>query len=148
MRLILLSFVALLFCACTTSESSRHQMVDSHLNPPPSGETVEVLLLGDKFQSTKGSKAYIYDANFYIVVAKEDVEYIESRIESHMARIRQGVSEAFAKASPQDLHDPDRTELKQAILNTCTKYLGKRLNGGDFVQSVIITDWKRFSSDL
>ena len=112
-------------------------------------EPVEVLLIGDKFQNTRqGSQAYLYDATIYIVVRRGDQSYIEAEIEANMARISEEVTEIFARAEPAQLNEPERLTLKRQILERCEKRFGEDPDGEAYVQDVVISNWKRFSSDL
>jgi flagellar basal body-associated protein FliL len=112
-------------------------------------EFVEVLLIGDKFQNTRqGAQAYLYDASVYVLVRRKNVAHVEAEIESQMARIRQDVTQIFAKAEPAHLNEPERQTLKRQILASCEERFGKEPGGEPYVEDVVISDWKRFSTDL
>jgi len=111
-------------------------------------ELVEVLLIGDKFQNTRqGAQAYLYDATIYVVVQQRHRSYIETEIEEQMARISQEVTEVFARAEPAQLNEPDRLTLKRQILDKCKERFGEE-DGEPYVRDVVISNWKRFSTDL
>ena len=112
-------------------------------------ELVEVLLIGDKFQNTRqGAQAYLYDATIYVVVQQRHQGYIETEIEDQMARISQEVTEVFARAEPAQLNEPDRLTLKRQILDKCKERFGDDADGEPYVRDVVISNWKRFSTDL
>lgn len=112
-------------------------------------EPVEVLLIGDKFQNTRqGAQAYLYDATIYIVVDQRHRSEIEIQIEEQMARISQEVTEVFARAEPAQLNEPDRLTLKRQILDKCQERFGDDADGEPYVDDVVISNWKRFSTDL
>ena len=112
-------------------------------------EEVEVLLIGDKFQNTRqGAQAYLYDATIYVVVQQRHRDTIEAEIEAQMARISQEVTEVFARAEPAQLNEPDRLTLKRQILDRCKKRFGDDADGEPYVRDVVISNWKRFSTDL
>lgn len=112
-------------------------------------DSVEVLLIGDKFQNTRqGAQAYLYDATIYVVVQKRDQGFIEGEIESNMARISEEITEIFARAEPAQLNEPDRLTLKRQIKERCEKRFGEDADGEPYVKDVVISNWKRFSSDL
>lgn len=112
-------------------------------------EPIEVLLIGDKFQNTRhGAQAYLYDATIYVVVQRRHESYIQTEIESNMARISQEVTEVFARAEPAQLNEPDRLTLKRQILEKCEKRFGEDADGEPYVSDVVISNWKRFSADL
>lgn len=112
-------------------------------------EEVEVLLIGDKFQNTRqGAQAYLYDATIYIVVQRRHQEHVEAEIEKNMARISQEVTEVFARAEPAQLNEPDRLTLKRQILEKVQKRFLNDAEGEPYVKGVVISNWKRFSSDL
>jgi len=112
-------------------------------------ELVEVLLIGDKFQNTRqGAQAYLYDATIYVVVQQRHRGYIETEIEDQMARISQEVTEVFARAEPAQLNEPDRLTLKRQILDKCKERFGEDADGEPYVRDVVISNWKRFSTDL
>ena len=112
-------------------------------------EQVEVLLVGDKFQNTRqGAQAYLYDATIYVLVQQRYRSYIEGEIEKKMHRISQEITEVFARAEPAQLNEPDRLTLKRQILEKCEKRFGDDADGEAYVQDVIISNWKRFSTDL
>ncbi|MBX2852207.1 MAG: hypothetical protein KTR15_10715 [Phycisphaeraceae bacterium] len=112
-------------------------------------ELVEVLLIGDKFQNTRqGAQAYLYDATVYVVVQERHRAIIETEIEDQMARISQEVTEVFARAEPAQLNEPDRLTLKRQILDRCEKRFGDDAEGEPYVRAVVISNWKRFSTDL
>ncbi|MGB1124758.1 MAG: flagellar basal body-associated FliL family protein [Phycisphaeraceae bacterium] len=110
---------------------------------------VEVLLIGDKFQNTRqGAQAYLYDATIYVEVQKRHETEIEMQIEEQMARISQEVTEVFARAEPAQLNEPDRLTLKRQILDKCKERFGDDADGDPYVRNVVISNWKRFSTDL
>lgn len=112
-------------------------------------ELVEVLLIGDKFQNTRqGAQAYLYDATIYVVVQKRHQGHVESRIEKEMGRISQEVTEVFARAEPAQLNEPDRLTLKRQIHEKCESRFGDDADGEPYVRDVVISNWKRFSTDL
>lgn len=112
-------------------------------------ELVEVLLIGDKFQNTRqGAQAYLYDATIYVVVQERHRAIIETEIEDQMARISQEVTEVFARAEPAQLNEPDRLTLKRQILDRCKKRFGDDADSEPYVRDVVISNWKRFSTDL
>ncbi|MGB0766205.1 MAG: flagellar basal body-associated FliL family protein [Phycisphaeraceae bacterium] len=112
-------------------------------------EPVEVLLIGDKFQNTRqGAQAYLYDATIYVVVQQRHRGTIEAEIEEQMARISQEVTEVFARAEPAQLNEPDRLTLKRQILEKVEKRFGEDADGEPYVKDVVISNWKRFSTDL
>jgi flagellar basal body-associated protein FliL len=112
-------------------------------------ELVEVLLIGDKFQNTRqGAQAYLYDATIYVVVQERHRGLIELEIEEQMARISQEVTEVFARAEPAQLNEPDRLTLKRQILDRCKKRFGDDADSEPYVRDVVISNWKRFSTDL
>jgi flagellar basal body-associated protein FliL len=112
-------------------------------------ELVEVLLIGDKFQNTRqGAQAYLYDATIYVVVQQRHRSMIETEIEEQMARISQEVTEVFARAEPAQLNEPDRLTLKRQILDRCQDRFGDDADGEPYVRDVVISNWKRFSTDL
>lgn len=111
-------------------------------------ELVEVLLIGDKFQNTRqGAQAYLYDATIYVVVQQRHRGYIETQIEEQMARISQEVTEVFARAEPAQLNEPDRLTLKRQILDKCESRFGDDADSEPYVRDVVISNWKRFSTD-
>lgn len=112
-------------------------------------ELVEVLLIGDKFQNTRqGAQAYLYDATIYVVVQQRHRTHIETTIEKEMGRISQEVTEVFARAEPAQLNEPDRLTLKRQILEKCESRFGDDADGEAYVRDVVISNWKRFSTDL
>lgn len=134
-------------------------------------EPVEVLLIGDKFQNTRqGAQAYLYDATIYVVVQRRHQEHIEAQIEANMARISEEITEVFSRAEPAQLNEPDRLTLKRQILKRCQDRFGRVYedfprvgdNKGEdakkkdygqnaedyYVRDVVISNWKRFSTDL
>lgn len=112
-------------------------------------ELVEVLLIGDKFQNTRqGAQAYLYDATIYVVVQERHRGIVETEIEDQMARISQEITEVFSRAEPAQLNEPDRLTLKRQILDRCKKRFGDDADGEPYVRDVVISNWKRFSTDL
>lgn len=112
-------------------------------------ELVEVLLIGDKFQNTRqGAQAYLYDATIYVVIQQRHRGTIEIEIEEQVARISQEVTEVFARAEPAQLNEPDRLTLKRQILDKCKNRFGDDADGEPYVRDVVISNWKRFSTDL
>ncbi|MFN3166319.1 MAG: flagellar basal body-associated FliL family protein [Phycisphaeraceae bacterium] len=112
-------------------------------------ELVEVLLIGDKFQNTRqGAQAYLYDATIYVVVRRQDQGNIEAEIEANMARISEEVTEIFARAEPAQLREPEKLTLKRQIKEKCEKRFGDDPEGEPLVKDIVISNWKRFSSDL
>lgn len=112
-------------------------------------ELVEVLLIGDKFQNTRqGAQAYLYDATIYVVIQQRHRSFVEAEIEDQMARISQEVTEVFARAEPAQLNEPDRLTLKRQILDKCKDRFGDDADGEPYVRDVVISNWKRFSTDL
>lgn len=112
-------------------------------------EQVEVLLVGDKFQNTRqGTQAYLYDATIYVLVQQRYRERIEEEIEKNIHRISQEVTEVFARAEPAQLNEPDRLTLKRQILDKCQGRFGDDPDGEPYVRSVVISNWKRFSTDM
>jgi len=112
-------------------------------------ELVEVLLIGDKFQNTRqGSQAYLYDATIYVLVKRKNQAQVEAVIESNMQRVRQDITQIFAKAEPAHLNEPERQTLKRHILAACKAHFGEDPEHEPYVSDVIISDWKRFSTDL
>jgi flagellar basal body-associated protein FliL len=112
-------------------------------------ELVEVLLIGDKFQNTRqGAQAYLYDATIYVVVQRKDQAYIEGEIEANMARISEEVTEIFARAEPAQLREPEKLTLKRQIKARCEKRFGDDAEGEPYVRDIVISNWKRFSTDL
>ena len=111
-------------------------------------ELVEVLLIGDKFQNTRqGAQAYLYDATIYVVIQQRHRAYVETEIEDQMARISQEATEVFARAEPAQLNEPDRLTLKRQILDKCKDRFGDDADGEPYVRDVVISNWKRFSTD-
>lgn len=111
-------------------------------------ELVEVLLIGDKFQNTRqGAQAYLYDATIYVVIQQRHRTHIEAEIEDQMARISQEITEVFSRAEPAQLNEPDRLTLKRQILDKCKERFGDE-DGEPYVRDVVISNWKRFSTDL
>lgn len=112
-------------------------------------ELVEVMLIADKFQNTRqGAQAYLYDASVYVLVRRKNQAHVEAEIEANMARIRQGITQVFAKAEPAHLNEPERQTLKRQILADCESRFGKEPGGEAYIVDVVISDWKRFSADL
>lgn len=111
-------------------------------------ELVEVLLIGDKFQNTRqGAQAYLYDATIYVVVQERHRAHVETEIEDQVARISQEVTEIFARAEPAQLNEPDRLTLKRQILDRCKERFGDDADTEPYVRDVVISNWKRFSTD-
>lgn len=112
-------------------------------------EQVEVLLVGDKFQNTRqGTQAYLYDATIYVLVQQRHREHIEAEIEKNIHRISQEVTEVFARAEPAQLNEPDRLTLKRQILDKCQGRFGDDADSEPYVRDVVISNWKRFSTDM
>lgn len=112
-------------------------------------DLVEVLLIGDKFQNTRqGAQAYLYDATIYVLVQQRDQGLIEDEIQKKMHRISQEITEIFARAEPAQLNEPDRLTLKRQIKERCEEHFGEDADGEPYVRDVIISNWKRFSTDL
>ncbi|MEO0476918.1 MAG: hypothetical protein AAF085_13250 [Planctomycetota bacterium] len=112
-------------------------------------QEVEVLLVGDKFQNTRqGAQAYLYDATIYVLVQQRHSDHIKQEIEKNIHRISQEVTEVFARAEPAQLNEPDRLTLKRQILDKCQKRFGDDADGEPYVRDVVISNWKRFSTDL
>lgn len=112
-------------------------------------EQVEVLLVGDKFQNTRqGAQAYLYDATFYVLVQQRHQDHVEAEIEKNIHRISQEVTEVFARAEPAQLNEPDRLTLKRQVLDRCQERFGDDADGEPYVRDVVISNWKRFSTDL
>ncbi len=110
---------------------------------------MEVLLIGDKFQNTRqGAQAYLYDAMIYVVIRKRDEAFIKDEITKQNARISEEITEIFARAEPAQLNEPDRLTLKRQIKERCEKRFGEDADGEPYVKDVVISNWKRFSSDL
>lgn len=111
-------------------------------------ELVEILLIGDKFQNTRqGAQAYLYDATLYVVIQERHRSHIEEQIEKQMARISAEMTEVFARAEPAQLNEPDRLTLKRQILDKCQKRFGDDADAEPYVRDVVISNWKRFSTD-
>lgn len=112
-------------------------------------ELVEVLLIGGKFQNTRqGAQSYLYDATIYVVVQERHRQFVEESIVKWDARISQEVTEVFARAEPAQLNEPDRLTLKRQILDKCERRFGDDADGEPYVRDVVISNWKRFSTDL
>lgn len=112
-------------------------------------EEVEVLLIGGKFQNTRqGAQSYLYDTMIYVLIQRRHQLYIEEQIASNESRISQEVTEVFARAEPAQLNEPDRLTLKRQILDRCKKRFGDDADGDPYVRDVVISNWKRFSTDL
>ncbi|MEM6258356.1 MAG: flagellar basal body-associated FliL family protein [Planctomycetota bacterium] len=112
-------------------------------------ELVEILLIGDKFQNTRqGAQAYLYDATIYVLVQQRHSAHVEAEIQEKMNRISQEITEIFARAEPAQLNEPDRLTLKRQILERCEKRFGDDADGEPYVRDVVISNWKRFSTDL
>ena len=112
-------------------------------------EPVEVLLIGDKFQNTRqGTQAYLYAATIYVLVKRKNQGYVEDQIEANMQRLRQDIVQIFARAEPAHLNEPERQTLKRHILAACEAHFGEDPEHEPYVTDVIISDWKRFSTDL
>ncbi|MEM1355191.1 MAG: hypothetical protein AAGC44_05965 [Planctomycetota bacterium] len=112
-------------------------------------ELVEVLLIADKFQNTRqGTQAYLYDATVYVLVKRKNQGRVETQIEESMHRIKQDIVQIFAKAEPAHLNEPERQTLKRHILAVCEQHFGYDSAHEPYVEAVIISDWKRFSTDL
>lgn len=122
---------------------------------------VELLLISDKFQNTRqGAQAYLYDATIYVVVREKNRGHMEGgggeddeggevgAIERLTARISEDVNQIFARAEPAQLNEPERQSLKRLIQAACDERFGKDADGDPYVVDVIISNWKRFSSDI
>lgn len=121
-------------------------------------ELVEVLLIADKFQNSRqGSQAYLYDTTIYVLVKRknhgtpEEIEAgegFDAMIEENLARIRSEVVGIFARAEPAHLNEPEHQTLRRQILERCQQRFGDDPDGEPYVQDVVISDWKRFSTDI
>ncbi len=112
-------------------------------------EEVELLLIGDKFQNTRqGAQAYLYDATIYVLVQRRHSAHVETEIEENMNRISQEITEIFSRAEPAQLNEPNRLTLKRQILDRCQERFGDDADSEPYVRDVVISNWKRFSTDL
>lgn len=112
-------------------------------------ELVEVLLIGGKFQNTRqGAQSYLYDTTISVLVQRRHQQYIDAEIVEHEKRISAEITEVFARAEPAQLNEPDRLTLKRQILEKCESRFGDDADGEPYVRDVVISNWKRFSTDL
>mgnify|MGYP000141462360 CR=1 FL=1 len=121
-------------------------------------ELVEVMLIADKFQNSRqGAQAYLYDTTIYVLVKRknhgtpEEIEAgegFDAKIAENLARIRSEVVGIFARAEPAHLNEPEHQTLRRQILERCQERFGEDAEGEPYVQDVVISDWKRFSTDI
>lgn len=112
-------------------------------------ELVEVLLIGDKFQNTRlGSQSFLYDTTIYVLVKRKNQAYVEERIESNINRLKEDITQIFARAEPAHLNEPELQTLKRHILAACEVHFKEDAEHDPYIEKVIISDWKRFSTDL
>lgn len=111
-------------------------------------ELVEILLIGGKFQNTRqGAQAYLYDATIYVVVQERHRVHVEAVIGEQEARISEEIVEVFARAEPAQLNEPGLLTLKRQILSKCKERFGEDADKELYVRDVVISNWKRFSTD-
>lgn len=121
-------------------------------------ELVEVLLIADKFQNSRqGSQSFLYDTTIYVLIKRknlgtdeqiENEEGFEARVADHVGRIRGEMVSIFARAEPAHLNEPERQTLRRQILEVVRKRFGEDPDGEPYIIDVVISDWKRYNSDI
>jgi len=134
-------------------------------DPDAEGERqVELMLVSGKFQNTQqGAQAFLYDVTIYVIVREKHRVHMEGltaedeggpvmgAVEINTARISEDISSIFARAQPSELNEPERQSLKRMIQAACNERFGTDPNSEDddaYVVDVIISNWKRFSTDI
>lgn len=121
-------------------------------------ELVEIMLIADKFQNSRqGAQSFLYDTSIYVLIKRkhmgtpEEIEAGEgfaATIALNVARVRSEVVGIFARAEPAHLMEPEHQTIRRQILEACQKRFGDDADGEPYVQDIVISDWKRFSTDM
>ena len=121
-------------------------------------ELVELMLIADKFQNSRqGAQSFLYDTSIYVLIKRkyrgtpEEIEAgggFEAKIDENLGRVRSEIVKIFAEAEPAHLNEPGHESIRGQILERCQERFGDDPEGEPYVQDVVISDWKRFSTDL
>lgn len=121
-------------------------------------EEVEIQLIAGKFQNSRqGAQSFLYDTTIYVLIKRknlgtpeeiENEEGFEARVADHLGRIRAEMVEIFARAEPAHLNEPGHQTLRRQILEVTRKRFGEDPDGEPYIIDVVISDWKRYNSDI
>jgi hypothetical protein len=111
-------------------------------------QLVEVPLVSGRFQNTRSGRSFLYDTEVYLVTRQKHREMVEQRIEQMQSRIEAEVTTVFARAEPAHLNEPDRTTLRRQLQAIMADRLGVDDDGEPYASEVVVSNLRRFNSDL
>ncbi|MFI4862142.1 MAG: hypothetical protein ACIAXF_15865 [Phycisphaerales bacterium JB063] len=121
-------------------------------------EEVEIMLIADKFQNRRqGSQSFLYDTTIFVLVKRKNLgtdeqieagEGFEATVEGNLGRVRAELVSIFARAEPSHLNEPELNTLRRQILDAMRKRFGNDPDGEPYILDVVISDWKRYDSDM
>ena len=111
-------------------------------------EEVYELVIADRFQNTKGGRAYTYDTEIYVTVRRKNRAPVEGVLKDSEAPIAMDVATVFRNADPAQLGEYSLGTLRRQIKAKLDQRIGNDQEGNPIVLDVVIPKCLRFRSDL
>ena len=110
-------------------------------------QPVEMLLVEDRFQNTRTGRAYLYDTEIYIVLARKHEKTLNQRLESMKAQITTEIATIFRRAEPSHLLEPELSTLTRQIKAMLDEKIGYDEDGEPYVEEVLIRKCMQFRAN-
>jgi flagellar basal body-associated protein FliL len=110
-------------------------------------KSVELPLLGEKFQSMQGSQVWIWDTEMVLKIKKKNEEFVTKELERQESEIKEAVATIFRKAQPSQLREPGLDTVNSQVTAYISKVLGKDAEGKERFERLMIPKCKGFSTN-
>ncbi len=111
-------------------------------------ESVEEMVVSEKFPNTKRGRTYIYDAEVYIVIRRKYQAELRGKLDSMTAQVSADVRTIISRAEPNHLLEPTLATIKRQIKAALDERLGRDEDGQSRIDDVVITRFTQFRADM
>lgn len=109
--------------------------------------SVELPLMGDKFQNLQTGRVWVWDAEIVLKVKSKNESFVAEQLQSRAAEIKEGVSMIFRKAQHSHLKEPGLETLNRQLTAYVSDLLGKDSDGQERFDRVVIPKCKGFPAE-
>ncbi len=108
----------------------------------------ELRLVDDKFPNTLSGRTYLYETEIFIKIRQKHQEDIEQKLETMAAQIKADVAEIFRAAEPSHLRETSLATIKRQIRARLAQRLGRDVDGGEYIEEILIPRCTQFRADM
>ncbi len=111
-------------------------------------QTVEVMLIKDRFLNTRTGQNYLYDSEIYVTLRAANKGEVEKLLESKKAQIKFEVATIYRRALPQHFKEEAWSTLRRQIKSVLEPHFGKDEQERPIIKEVLITRCDPFRADF